>query len=387
MTASSRRTFLKRSAATAVGLSLGPRFWTKAWGETPFGPLQDDPLLRLPADFSYKIVAETGFPLTGGARPFARPNFPDLNVAFPQSDNTVVLSTSHEVPAEFPLLVPAPGEEYDRVTGGAITSLHLREDLTVLGGAYNAGGMLANCSGSGTPWGTVLTGEEATNTFEKAHGYVWEVDVKNNSKTKIPGMGRFDHETAVVHAATGTVYLTQDAGTGYLYRYLPNNTSQTYGALAAGGGTLQVFMAATRPANPGDTVTGSWAAIGDPEVISVPVGALAFNRLEGGAFDPFDANRFYFTETADPTHKGAVWRLNVTTNSLERWVGSSSSTAMCMPDNLAFDCAGNVFLTEDRSDAGPGSANRVLFVDRGTGSVHTFAELVQYFLTGARAAG
>lgn len=382
MLVNSRRAFLQRAAATAVGLSLGPRFWTWAGasGPAPFGPLQDDLLLRLPEGFSYTVVAEMGLPLLEGPRRYVRPNFPDLNVVFPQSDGSVILSTGHETPPEFPLLTPAPGEEYDRVAGGAVTSIRLTPDLAFQGGAYNAGGMLANCSGSGTPWRTVLTGEEATNDFEAAHGYVWEVDIDNHTKSKISGMGRFDHETAVVHGTTGTVYLTEDRGTGHLYRYLPSNTSPTYGALAQGG-VLQVFTAPSKPSVPGASVTGTWQTVADPETMPVPAGALAFKRLEGGDFDPFDPDTFYFTETADPTNTGAVWRLHVATSTLERYVGSGNAAVMSMPDNLTFDPAGNLFLTEDRSDAGPAVSNRVLFVDRGTGAVHTFAEVVQHWRT------
>lgn len=87
------------------------------------------------------------------------------------------------------------------------------------------------------------------------------------------------------------------------------------------------------------------------------------------------------TETGDPANAGAVWRLDVTTSTLQRWVGSGNAAVMCMPDNLAFDPAGNVFLAEDRSDAGRATSNRVLFVDRTTGEVHTFAEVVQYWQT------
>lgn len=379
----SRRAFLKRSAATAAGLTLGPRFWAFASEATgapsPFGALQDDLLLRLPEGFSYKVVAETGLPLLGG-RPYVRPDFPDLNVVFPQTDGSVILSTSHEVPREFPLLTPAPGEDYDRVAGGSVSSLHLAPDLSVLGGAYNAGGMLTNCSGSGTPWGTVLTGEESQATMEKEHGFVWEVDIESHTKLRCDGMGKFDHETAVVHRG-GAVYLTEDSNPGLLYRFTLAGGKKP-GAVGdlAGPGTLEAFGQ-----NPDGS--GFWVSVADPltdpAAQGIAAGARSFSRLEGGSFDPFDPDVFYFAETENPSGCGRVWRINVATNVLEEWAspGSGGTVDMCMPDNLAFDPAGNVFLAEDKGNAGRSNPNRILFVNRSTGDVHVFGELVQYWQT------
>lgn len=379
----SRRAFMKRSAALATGLALGPRFWPVAEaGQSPFGPLQPDPILKLPPGFSYQVVAETGIPLTGGSTPYVRPNFPDLNVVFPQSASEVVLSTSHEVPSIFPLLTPPPNETYDPHAGGAITSLLLEDFngvLLVKEGIYNAGGMLTNCSGSGTPWGTVLTGEEDSTgpdqIFTQPHGFVWEVDPDAQGKVRLDGMGRFDHETAVVHEASGTVYLTEDAGSALLYRFRPD----TAGALA-GDGVLEAFVDG-----------GTWVTIDDPlgaggqtpSEQGQAKGAKVFQRLEGGRFDPLAPDWFYFTETENPDDCGRVWRLNVATNTLQEWASPTSggTTDMCMPDNLEFDAAGNVFLTEDNGDAGPLLPNRILFVDRSTGEVHVFAEVVQTWQT------
>jgi hypothetical protein len=392
--ASTRRDFLRTAGVAAAGLTLGPRFLAMgAPKPRPFGPLQDDPLLKLPEGFHYQVVAETGLPLLDGPRKFTRPQFPDLNVVFPQGNDTVVLSTSHELPGEFPLPVPAPGEEYDRVTGGAITSLHLgltRDVLTdelsldVKGGSYNAGGMLANCSGSGTPWGTVLTGEESQASFEQPHGFVWEVDVQNHTKTRLDGLGVFDHETAVVDPRTGIVYGTEDSSPGYLYRFVPVTKPSGLGDLT-GPGSLQALTVAPDG-------TAGWVAVDDPFQAPAEAGtkgAHGFSRLEGGAFDPLDPEMFYFTETEDPSGCGRVWRLDVGTPSatdpdpaprLELFSQGHDTGIMCMPDNLAFDPAGNLFVCEDRGDAGPGNPNHVIFLDR-DGNAQVFAELVQYWQT------
>src|SRR5687767_4125067 len=140
MSGLSRRSFLKAGAATAAALALGRSHWGVA--ESPFGPLQDDPIIRLPEGFKYKIIAETGTPLTGGLGPYPRPPFPDLNVVFARPGGKLLLSTSHEWPSESPFTTPVPGEDYDRRGGGAVSSLLLNPDLSIAASSLNASGMV-----------------------------------------------------------------------------------------------------------------------------------------------------------------------------------------------------------------------------------------------------
>ncbi len=335
---------------------------------SPFGQLQDDPLLRLPEGFSYKILAETGMSLPDGDVPFLRPPFPDLNALFKQPDGKLLLSTSHEIPAEFPLFWPVPPtEDYDHASGGAITSLLIDPgDLSIQAARYNVGGMIANCSGSASPWGTVLTGEEATSTFEADHGFIWEVDPNGSTKIRLDSCGRFDHETAVVDRNTGFVYLTEDSGgDSLLYRMRPT----VKGDLAKGG-ILEAFALPHRWVRIDDPLGESE----EPSAQGLAKGALGFHRLEGGRFN---GRHFYFTETQDDTSCGNIWRLNLKNSRLELWSHSNSGDEMCMPDNLAFDATGNVYVTEDRGTAADAaSPNKVVFVDRKNGALTTFAEVV-----------
>ncbi len=362
----SRRRFLQVTSATTTALVMGAPRWGWAIEHSPFGSLQDDPLLRLPEGFSYKVIAETGDLLEGGRGPATRPHFPDLNVVFPMPDGKLLLSTSHEIPAEFPVAQPSPREEYDRLATGAITSLLLRPDLTIAGSAYNAGGMVSNCSGGKTPWKTVLTGEEATNTLEADHGFIWEVDPLGDTKVRLDACGRFEHESAIVDPATGYVYLTEDSGgDSLLYRMRPSRP----GRLAAGG-VLEAYR-----------IPGRWKRIEDPlgkdglepSAQGIAKGALKFARLEGIARR---RRWLYFTETEDDTACGKVWRLHLDRGRLELWAQGSEGGQMCMPDNIVFDAAGNMFACEDKGAAGGDNPNKILFIDRRSGSMATFAEVV-----------
>jgi uncharacterized protein len=361
MSGLSRRRFIKITAATGAALLVGPPRWGWALPGSPFAELQDDPILRLPEGFSYRVIAEAGQPLIAGMGPWPRPEFPDLNVVFPQRDGRLLLSTSHEVPAGTPI-TPPPGEDYDRLAGGSVTSLLLNRDLSIAESAYNAGGMSTNCSGSGTPWGTVLSGEETTQTFEADHGFIWEIDPRRNVKKRLDDCGRFEHETAIVDSVTGYVYLTEDANGGLLYRMRPRKRADL-----ASGGVLEAF-----------SKKGEWVTIEDPKARDLSTsrqgidkGALAFERLEGGRID---GRWLYFTETEDPTAAGKIWRLHLDNSTLELWA-QGKKEVMVMPDNLTVDRGGNLFVAEDRGDTFPDEPNKIVYIDRRTGKLATFAEL------------
>ncbi|SFB36104.1 hypothetical protein SAMN04488072_11921 [Lentibacillus halodurans] len=382
-----RRKFLKVSGMSTATIALGMSGVLSLTGNRTFaapnrskgsfggyGPLVKDPggVLDLPRGFQYRILSEEGGELSDG-RPI--PAMHDGMCAFQGTNNSTILVRNHELSEEsdYPVIGKNP---YHKDNIGGTTALVVGPDRKLKDEYVTSAGTYRNCAGGGTPWGTWITCEE---TLVQGHGYVFEVDPNdpenNLSKTPIREMGLFSHEAVDVDPATGIVYMTEDAGPSYFYRFLPNDRSQTIGSLHKGG-TLQAAAIEELSRNEASSYhTGQrygivWKDV-DPEKPSLEAGqkgCIEFSRLEGCHFV---GGVFWFSDTdAGSKNLGRIYRYIPSTNTLELFYESTSANNLESPDNITVTPWGDLWIVEDG-----GGSDRIIGLTP-EGETYVFAENV-----------
>ncbi|MFZ4453217.1 alkaline phosphatase PhoX [Salibacterium aidingense] len=380
-----RRDFLKAGSMSAVALtmasaglgSLGTGSSAMAAGPNKnpffgFGPLQKDPggVLDLPKGFQYRIISEEGDKLADG-RPI--PAMFDGMAAFPGRHHSTILVRNHELSGNHDY--PVEGKNpYNKEATGGTTALVVGPHRKTTAEYITSSGNIRNCAGGPTPWGTWLTCEE---TLNRGHGYVFEIDPTDPegslSKTPIRDMGTFSHEATGIDPETGIVYLTEDQGPSFFFRFLPNNREQKPGALQEGG-TLQAAALEEKPSSmasdfdDGQEFSIVWKEV-DPEKPSddaIKKDCIQFSRLEGAYFA---GGVFWFDDTsAGDKNLGRVYRYIPATNTLELFYESTSQNDLEMPDNICITPWGDLWIAEDG-----GGADRIIGMTP-EGEVYTFAE-------------
>ena len=295
---------------------------------TALGPLlaPDRNGVSLPAGFSSRIVAWSGFRVRAGRRWLDHRwhVFPDGGATFPTDDGGWVYVSNSESPRF--LDGGAGALRFDAV--GRVVDAY-----TVLAGTDN------NCAGGATPWGTWLSCEEVP------FGKVYECDVLSRRPVRRDALGHFKHEAAAVDPVDGRVYMTEDEPDGCLYRFVPS------GFLADGrpdldAGELQVAIVDA----PSSTV--SWERVPEPR----PRFWERPTRGQVRAAARFDGGEgcFHARGAVHFTTKGTdqVWRLNVANQTLEViYDGAASATPILSGvDNVTVSGDGDVLVAEDGGD-------------------------------------
>jgi sugar lactone lactonase YvrE len=212
-----------------------------------------------------------------------------------------------------------------------------------------------------TPWGTVLAAEERTG------GKVWEIDPSSGAAEPRPAIGLKSHE-GMRFDPEGNLYGISETNPGFIFRFVPDER----GDLSSG----QVYaLEVTNPT--GDRVgDAEWIPLSrtavqiDANAAAAAAGATGYNRPEdveiatstgnnrGGAnvlyvaltgpSNPVD-NRVIAVDLRAPN--GGADHATAFVYDYVKWGVNAVQGDFEMPDNLALDRAGNLYIAEDPATA------------------------------------
>lgn len=319
-------------------------------------PLTENTDFVIPDSHVFQKIIETGDPLTqGGTLPINN----DFTAYVPingSNENGYLSINSETAPGGVTIL----DINFDPTTKIWQTTFSEAVDFSGLVGT------VANCSGTVTPWNTVVSCEEFQFTtdlnLDGYNDFGWCIEIDPATKTvidKLWALGNFQHENVVIHNNERTVYQGADSNPGYLYKFVADNPKDL------SSGSLYVYTGSKNG-------SGNWIQLnnGSPAernttlAQSANVGATSFSGIEDVEIGPNglvyfavkNEDRVYRFRDSDPLIGTAVSQMETFVgNAVYPILHNNGTTNVDWGpgnDNLAFDGDGNLWVMQDKSGAG-----------------------------------
>lgn len=218
-----------------------------------------------------------------------------------------------------------------------------------------------------TPWGTILTAEE-TNAAklpdpqvpQAKAGLAYEIDPKTGAATVRPAIGARAHE-GLRFDSRGNLYGISESNPGYIYKFVPDRR----GDLSSG----QLYALKITKADGDRTGEAVWVPLDRTAVqvnsneVAAAAGATSYNRPEDVEIaistgnNRGGANVMYVAITGEnrvlAIDLGESEGDNETTVTEYVRAGVNAPADFEMPDNLALDKNGNLYIAEDPGGKSP----------------------------------
>jgi len=330
---------------------------------TSIEPHVQDSYFHLPETHTFQYIIEEGDLLTEGGRLPGKPDFTGFVPENGNSSNKGFLSINSELsPGGITILEVA----YDFVRGWEV----LKSEAVNFN---NVQGTANNCSGTVTPWSTIISCEEVVSADNNGDGYNdmgWAIEIDPVTKSvvdqnggltggdKLWALGNFQHENVVIHPNLRTVYQGRDHANGYLFKFVAD-VEKTLSQ-----GALYVYKGSKSGSGEWLRVNNSTPAEQNSTIEQcVNLDATIFSGIEDVEISPIDGkiyvavkaeNKVFRFTDSDPIS-------GTTVTNFETYVGDQNyeidygSGSISTPwgtgnDNLAFDNQGNLWVFQDGSD-------------------------------------